>query len=184
MLNGSMPGTGWKVKVRREARRQVGLPARRAPATLIDPTSTAMSSSARMSCMGHSVGARQQAAGAALFDQRWLIKVGKGREWSWRGSMWDPTPACPPRGSAAGGCWRTGVRPPPVHAALRDGACARTQLGNSPKQQLLGREEPSRGSVGPCSLAAGCRAGSRYSTAPAPARQPCLPASLPRCRLE
>lgn len=50
MLSASMPACGWKVSVRREARRQLGPPARRAPATRMDPTSRCMSSSARMSC--------------------------------------------------------------------------------------------------------------------------------------
>lgn len=50
MLKGSMPGTRWKVKVMREVRRQVGEPTRSAPSTTMDPTSSAMSSSARISC--------------------------------------------------------------------------------------------------------------------------------------
>jgi hypothetical protein len=49
MLKGSMPATGRKVKVMREARRQLAEPARSAPNTTMEPTSRTMSSSARMS---------------------------------------------------------------------------------------------------------------------------------------
>lgn len=52
MLKASTPGCGRKVRVRREARRQSGPPARSAPATTTDPSSSAWSSSARMSCRG------------------------------------------------------------------------------------------------------------------------------------